>query len=530
MKKLLISFLLLGFFSNANAQLNFGIELEETSITNLYGVQSFASGQLNGEWFIFGGRTDGLHQRQPFAAFAASDNHSNILRINPQSQTFSTASVSTLPTKVQEQMLSTNINFCQVDENVYLIGGFGYSNTTAGHVTHNLLTVVNLPTLKQLMDNNQDVSGAFSYIEDVNMTVTGGYLHHLNDTFYLVGGQEFQGSYNPMGPTHGPGFFQQYTEEIRKFQVANPTTNPTIVNYHAIKDTDYLHRRDYNVGAQIFPDGSRGFTAFSGVFQKTVDLPWEDGVDITENGYEHRPDFSQKLSQYHSAKLPIYDSTNTEMHTMIFGGIAQYFFQNGTLTSDPNVPFVKTISVVTRDKNNLFTEQAINIEMPAYLGASAEFFPIEGEHFDHQQILHLDKLPDTKTLVGYIFGGIESSGPNIFFSNTGTQSGATNKIFKVYVDKSLSTSVKSVPAENELKIIAGLDIEKQLLKVTAVGFDETKLNLEIFNMKGKLVYQSKTRFTKDVPAEVSLDEIQCKMGVIRLSSNNQSVSTKMMFR
>ena len=75
-----------------------------------------------------------------------------------------------------------------------------------------------------------------------------------------------------------------------------------------------------------------------------------------------------------------------------------------------------------------------------------------------------------------------------------------------------------------------MDIEKQLIKVTAVGFDETKLNLEIFNMKGKLVYQSKTRFTKDVPAEVSLDEIQCKMGVIRLSSNNQSVSTKMMFR
>ena len=75
-----------------------------------------------------------------------------------------------------------------------------------------------------------------------------------------------------------------------------------------------------------------------------------------------------------------------------------------------------------------------------------------------------------------------------------------------------------------------MDIEKQLIKVTAFGFDETKLNLEIFNMKGKLVYQSKARFINDVPVEVSLDEIQCKMGVIRLSSNNQSVSTKMMFR
>jgi hypothetical protein len=38
-------------------------------------------------------------------------------------------------------------------------------------------------------------------------------------------------------------------------------------------------------------------------------------------------------------------------------------------------------------------------------------------------------------MVGYIFGGISSSAPNIFFTNTGTQSEASNQIFKVFIIK-----------------------------------------------------------------------------------------------
>ena len=529
MKNLYLLTISIFAFISASAQLDFDIELEEVTIDNLYGVQSYAVGSYNGDWFILGGRTDGLHQRQPFAAFAAAENHTNVLRVNPSNNSFSQASILSLPLPLKEQLQSTNLSFRQVNDLLYIIGGYGYSTTAADHKTYPVLTVVNLADLASKMDNNQDISSAFSFVESPTMAVTGGYLGFLNDTFYLIGGQEFNGRYNPMGPTHGPGFFQQYTEEIRKFQVANPTTNPTLVNYHAIKDSDYLHRRDYNVAPQIFPDGSMGFTAFSGVFKKTVDLPWEDGVDIREQGYQHRADMVQKLSQYHSAKLPIYDPAEEKMYTMFFGGIAQYFYANGSLTSDPNVPFVKTISYIERDKNDSLKEYSLTKEMPGYLGAGAEFIPIDAAFFDDQEILHLDKVSDSKTLVGYIFGGIESTGPNIFFSNTGTQSGATSKIFAVYVNKGGATSVRSVPPSLAIELETGLEIEENVLRVNVKGVKEEKFDLEIFNMRGKLVYKKPVK-TRDLPYDVPLDEISCKMGIVRAQGKDFAVSTKIIFR
>ncbi|MBK7883899.1 MAG: hypothetical protein IPJ81_08890 [Chitinophagaceae bacterium] len=47
----------------------FNISLEPITITGLGGLQSFAFGQYDGKWLIIGGRLDGLHRRQPFAAF-----------------------------------------------------------------------------------------------------------------------------------------------------------------------------------------------------------------------------------------------------------------------------------------------------------------------------------------------------------------------------------------------------------------------------------------------------------------------------
>ena len=88
------------------------------------------------------------------------------------------------------------------------------------------------------------------------MAVTGGYLGLLNDEFYLVGGQRFMGRYNPMGPDFGPGFIQEYTNAIRRFRIADDGTERyAITDYEETVDTAELHRRDYNLVPQIFPNG-----------------------------------------------------------------------------------------------------------------------------------------------------------------------------------------------------------------------------------------------------------------------------------
>jgi hypothetical protein len=58
-------------------------------------------------------------------------------------------------------------------------------------------------------------------------------------------------------------------------------------------------------------------------------------------------------------------------------------------------------------------------------------------------VIKLDELNNDTTLIGYIYGGINSTAANIFFINNGTQSTASSQIFKVLLtkNKTLSTHV-----------------------------------------------------------------------------------------
>jgi hypothetical protein len=59
------------------------VVLQEITIPGMPGLQSFAWGEHNGEWLLIGGRTDGLHRRQPFAAFLAEDNNTSAYVVDP---------------------------------------------------------------------------------------------------------------------------------------------------------------------------------------------------------------------------------------------------------------------------------------------------------------------------------------------------------------------------------------------------------------------------------------------------------------
>jgi hypothetical protein len=81
-------------------------------------------------------------------------------------------------------------------------------------------------------------------------------------------------------------------------------------------------------------------------------------------------------------------------------------------------------------------EKDLGIKMPAFLGSGAEFIPLSNEAiYLENEIVNLNSLKQEKTLIGYIYGGIESSEENIFFKNNGTQSKASNQAFKVYLTK-----------------------------------------------------------------------------------------------
>ncbi len=425
-----------------NAQSSpFRIELEAYPIDGLPGVQSYAHGEYNGAWVILGGRTDGLHRRQPWATFDEAGNNRDILVIDPGSKEFWHASLDPLPVHLQDQLSSTNMEFHQEGPTLYVMGGYGYSRTIDSKLTYAMLTAIDLPGLVAAIKANGDITPYFRSLTDTGFAVTGGHLQKIGDVWYIVGGQNFEGNYNPMG--HGT-FVQTYTDAIRRFRLEDDGTTMNVTHLSPWEDAAALHRRDYNVLYQVFPDGKAGFTAFAGPFRPDVDLPFIDVINATPDGYAVDPDFAQYYNHYHCATLPLYSAEANEMHSLFFGGIAQYYESEGMLVQDNEVPFVKTIARVTRTSDGRMTEYKLPVEMPGYLGASAEFILDPDVPRDEYGIIRLDELPAERTLLGYIFGGIESTAPNIFWINTGTESIATPAIFKVYITTSTVTGTDRV--------------------------------------------------------------------------------------
>ena len=405
--------------------------LEEITPAGMPGLQSFAWGTHDGQWLLIGGRTDGLHRRQPPVSFLASGNNVNAYVVDPATWQVWSASLNALPQDLLEQLQSTNMEFEQQGTTLYCIGGYGYSPSNADHVTYAFLSAIDLPGVMDAIRNGTSITPYFRQIADPRMAVTGGQLRKVGDHFNLVGGQRFMGRYNPMGPDFGPGFVQEYTNALRRFIILDDGVDLSIADYWTLVDTVNLHRRDYNLLPQIFPDGQEGLTVFSGVFRYDADLPWLNTVDIRGTDIAVNNSFEQRFNQYHTAHASLYEGSTQTMRSIFFGGIGRYQpVAGGGVQDDPNVPFVNTISLVERDGSGQMSESAIG-QMPALLGASAEFIPWPGTEQTSSGILLQDAFAGDTVVLGHIVGGIESSAPNIFFINTGTQSTATNKVYRV---------------------------------------------------------------------------------------------------
>lgn len=408
----------------------FGIYIEPMSIAGLGGLQSFAHGEHQGKWLIVGGRLDGLHRRQPFAAFDVAGNNNQLLVIDPVTQQKWSAPLSSLSVALQEQLSATNMEFHQEGAYLYVIGGYGYHGATATRKTFDNLTAIDVPAVIDAVIGGTAFATYFRQITDVQFAVTGGHLNKIDETYYLLGGQRFDGNYNPMG--HAT-FTQAYTNAIRKFTLQDDGTTLTVNHLPGFVDAANLHRRDYNATAQIMPNGAFGVTMFSGVFQLQQDLPFLNCVNVDSGGYAVNNVFRQYYNHYHCGVLPLYSAAANEMHTVFFGGMAQFYDAAGVLMQDNNVPFVKTIARVTRSSSGAMAEHLLPVEMPSLLGSGAEFISIQGVPQYENGVFKLDEFTADTTLVGYIYGGISSTAANIFFTNTGAESSASSQIFKVYV-------------------------------------------------------------------------------------------------
>ena len=480
---LLICFLLV-FQGVAQTNFPFGLKILPKTISGLTGVHSYAYGQINGKWIVIGGRLDGIHARQPFNAFPESQNNTFVFCIDPINEQFWQVSLASLPAGTFEQLQSTNMNFHQLGDTLYIVGGYGYSTTAQDHITYPQLTTIQLDSLEAHILTGANINNDFKSLSDQRFAVTGGHLEWMDTAFILVGGHRFDGRYNPM---NNPTYTQAYTNEIRKFNVDNSGTSPVITNYSAVNDPLHLHRRDYNLLPQHFPDGAEGFMISSGVFQIGVDLPFLFPVDIKPTGHTPRTAFNQYLSHYHSAVATIYDSVLHQNHALFFGGMSQYYYNNGSLVQDDQVPFVKTISRVTRDSNDSLYEVQFPIEMPGYLGASAEFILNQSVAHSEHGMIYQQALTGDSILIGHIFGGLKSNTLNPFATNSVQNTEASSNLYEVWLFPGQELNVFELNGKNDFSISVNPNPVSKIAHVELTGAQPGELVYYVVNKAGQYV-------------------------------------------
>ena len=426
------------------------ITLNEVSWSSLTGLQSFTWGSSNGDFIIFGGRVDGLHRRQPFASFDLAGHNTQIQLLQPTTQQVLSMSTADFPADVQEQMHSTNACFTQRDNWLFVSGGYGYSELIGEHTTFNKLLVFDLTLLRNsILSNTSPAISLVAAIEDDLFAVTGGKLLELNDVFYLTVGQRFEGKYNPIGPDHGPGFTQQYTESIRRFTLDSQWNVQWL---SAWTDAALLHRRDLNVLPMRSSGGEEQCTIYAGVFQPTLDIPYINAIHVSPQGFNEIPNFAQYYNHYHCATISMYDSIQNSNSHYFFGGISHYYDSVGVLVQNNNVPFVRTIAKVVHFSDGSVQEYLLPVQMPGYLGSGAEFLPLHGIPSYENEIIKSPLLQGDSVLIGYVYGGINSSGKNIFWNNEGDLSTASPLWFEVYYHPSENTSVQNMQSSNGVQL------------------------------------------------------------------------------
>jgi hypothetical protein len=274
--------------------------------------------------------------------------------------------------------------------------------------------------------NQGSAVGLVKQISDPRLTNTGGELDAINGRSYLVFGQSFQGGYNGSNAS----FSQIYTDEVRSFRIVDKGSTLAIANYVAQRDPVNFRRRDYNLVPTIVHGNKPALESLGGAFTPNGSSFLKPIVIGPGGTAKVNYNYQQYFTQYNSARVSLYDAHTGSSAAILFGGISlyDYNFATGTLSSDPDLPFVDDVTSVVTNKQGAVQEYIMPSQLPGRFGANAAFFATPGLPTYSNGVIKLDQLTGPTTL-GYIYGGIYSTVGDT--SDPGTQTTATNTLFKV---------------------------------------------------------------------------------------------------
>lgn len=404
----------------------FTVSLEAITGTTIPGVHSFAFAQSGDKWLIIGGRTNGLHGINSNDGFPTEYKNDNVIVIDTSTWTYYAADLNQLPQNIADPMRSTNMEYIQDGNYLYMAGGFGYDSVAGIYITFPTLTAIHVDNMIDAVINGQPIGSFIRQVADTNLAVCGGDLGKIGNDFYMCFGHNFGGRYaDPPVPI----FTQKYSDRIKKFNLTDNGTTISLNNFSYITDTTNFHRRDLNVGPIVKPDGSFALEAYGGVFQKMQNIPFREPITITATGATVNTNYQQVMSHYTCANIPVFDSLSGNMYSTFLGGISLYDYDTGTnlVAVDSFVPFISDITTMTTYSNGTVEETVLPVQLPGLLGANSRFVLNKNISHYSNEVIHLRDLPNTKMLAGYLFGGIRAQQGNF------GSSAANDTIYRIFI-------------------------------------------------------------------------------------------------
>jgi hypothetical protein len=424
------------------------ISLSPAAVPTLHSV---AAGKWDGQWVLLAGRSAGLHGLTGQNAFDPQFENRSVWIIDPvNKQSWSKSLLETNPASgltadVVDSLSSVNTQFHQTGERLVIVGGYGYKRSVADHRTYDTITFIDLPGLMAWVKQpaGAETTQAANHIRQIRNTyfqVTGGSLEKLHGEYQLIMGQNYSGRYRPF--LNGV-----YTNQVRRFQVVEGPTGPTVPveSMLATPQVAEYRRRDLNIATVLEAGAQPGeflerAVVYSGVFTPDNGV-WTVPVVVAPGGVVTMADpaapdtLRQGFQVYHCAKVGLFHRATREMHMVMFGGITilERDAVTGTFTRDDQAPLTNQCGVVIRRADGSFKQHFLETRFPLILtpdnkelrfGTNAEFFPAAGLPMLHPKVIDLAAI-GRETVIGHIFGGIIADAGN------GGNTGASGRVFEV---------------------------------------------------------------------------------------------------
>lgn len=479
----LLSFFTLFILNNSFSQFGtmppFTVQIEPVITTPLPALHSFAFAQSGDKWLVIGGRTNGLHGLNSSSGFPPEYKNDAVTVIDTSTWAVYSADLNQLPKAIADPMRSTNMQYVQEGNYLYMVGGYGYDSLISVFVSFPTLTAIHVNDMIDAVINAQPISPTIRQVVDTNFSICGGELGKIGSDYYLMFGHKFEGRYSD--DPFSPIFTQKYSDRIKKFNLTDDGTTINLSGFVYQVDTNNFHRRDLSIGPIVKPDGSLAICAYGGVFRKDSNLPFREPITLSSGGTTSISSYQQVMQQYTCALMPIYDSVTQKMYTTFFGGISLYNYNDTTslLTRDVDVPFVDDITTMTVNSTGTIEETILPIELPALLGSNAKFVPTKNISTYANEVIRIRDLPNTKVLAGYMFGGIRAQQGNFGSSS------ANDTVYRIFITPnniSVGMEEKSYSIQN-IQLFPNPSIQSSTLLFNLKNAEQIKISL--FDITGK---------------------------------------------